>query len=282
MFGRRSDGIKLKTIDPFFKTIPYLMPDRIKSQQLIETYVDCEILDNFIKKMLEQGCELSYMHIAIASIVRLLAKRPRMNRFIKDSRLYKHKNISVSITVKKELKEDCPESTAKMEFNGTEDIFEIKQIIDAAINEAVNTDNSADQTTRMLMRFPHFIRKFVFRTIHRLDNKGRLPKSFIKTSPFHASAFLSNVKSIKLPHFFHHLYDLGTISLFVTMGKEALVPAVDGGEVVVKKQMGLGISVDERVCDGLYYSASLRYLYILLKNPEQLCRKLDNIEPDID
>lgn len=52
-----------------------------------------------------------------------------------------------------------------------------------------------------------------------LDKHGILPKAIIKASPFHTSAFLTNVASLGIDAIYHHLYDFGTTGIFLAMGK---------------------------------------------------------------
>ena len=51
------------------------------------------------------------------------------------------------------------------------------------------------------------------------------------------------------------------------------------GEVEVQKQMRLGLTLDERVCDGLYYGTSVRLLMKYMENPNLMMEKLP--EPEL-
>ena len=113
-----------------------------------------------------------------------------------------------------------------------------------------------------------------------LDRHSMLPNFIIQLSPFHTSAFITNLKSIKGPSIFHHLYDFGTTGMFFSMGKEALVPVVSGGAVVPGKRMPLQIVTDERFCDGFYFVSALRYLTSLYSHPEQLNKPLEELGAD--
>ena len=58
---------------------------------------------------------------------------------------------------------------------------------------------------------------FAVGMLKHLDKKGRLPKSIIEASPFHTSAFITNVGSIGIDSIYHHIYNFGTTSLFFAM-----------------------------------------------------------------
>ena len=102
------------------------------------------------------------------------------------------------------------------------------------------------------------------------DNRGMLPKSLINASPFHTSVFVTNLKSIKTDAIIHHLYNFGTTTLFVAMGKEKEVPVVENGKLAVGKVMNLGINMDERGCDGFYFARSLKVWNDMFQNPSVL------------
>ena len=63
MFGNRSDGRKLKTLDPIFKIIPTVMKERNDSQVLFKQDINLEPLDEYIDKKSEEGIRFSYMHV---------------------------------------------------------------------------------------------------------------------------------------------------------------------------------------------------------------------------
>jgi len=100
-------------------------------------------------------------------------------------------------------------------------------------------------------------------------------------SPFHTSAFITNLKSIKGPSIFHHLYDFGTTGLFFAMGKEAQVPVVAGKEIVIGKRMPMQIVTDERFCDGFYFVTALKKLRELWSNPALMKEPLEQLSEDI-
>ena len=82
MFGKRSDGKKLKNIDPIILMTTYIMPKRNDAmvQNLLEE--NCDGLDAFIRKKAEEGVKVTYMDVLICVLMRMYAERPKMNRFI--------------------------------------------------------------------------------------------------------------------------------------------------------------------------------------------------------
>ena len=122
MFGRRSDGRKLKTVPPFFRVIPNIMLERVDSQVYFKQDIILKYMDEYIDKKAEEGIKLSYMNIIYAALVRILAERPYLNRFAMNGTLYAINQIFVSLAIKKNFSDEGEETTIKLPFNGTENI----------------------------------------------------------------------------------------------------------------------------------------------------------------
>lgn len=283
MFGKRSDGKKAVGIDPIMRIMGTIMQHRYDAMvnHLIE--IECDGLDKFIDDESKRGHNFSYMDIVIAALVRTYAERPALNRFVMNTRVFDKNKISISITIKKSLRDGADEAAIKLEFDGSESIYDVKEQIDRIVreNKGVETSNGAEKVSRMLLRCPPFLLKFIMRTLIFSDKHGMLPKKLIKVSPFHSSAYLTNLKSISTPYVYHHLYDFGTVGLFVALGKEVVKPVSDAKNNTVRnaKMLQLGITLDERICDGLYYARSLKMMKSHVSNPETLKEKYELQKP---
>ena len=269
---KRSDGVLLKSLDPFVEIIPYIMEKRSDAQNFSKHVFCVDPIHAYIAEKRQQGHKFSYLHFFIAAYVRLIHERPQLNRFIMNSRIYQRNNIYVSMAIKHSLRSDDDETTVKFEFTGKENIFEVAEIIDRVIAEAkAEKDNSdTDKLTSLLMSMPGIVKKILVKIIKGLDQINLLPASIIKVSPFHTTLFFTYLKSINTNYIYHHLYDFGTTGLFVALGKTVRLPMVEGDQVVVKKCCQIGYTMDERICDGLYFSKTLRLLERYIENPHLL------------
>lgn len=272
MFGLRADGKKAKDLQPFFYVIPHIMKTRSDSQVYFKIDVPLEELDRYIAEKAEQGIKMSYMNIIYAALVRLLNDRPNLNRFAINGRIYDRNEINVSLAIKKNMTDEGTETTIKIPFTGKENIFEIKEILDKEIakNKENDENNKTDAFAKALSLIPSFIVRFFINILRVLDNHGLLTKSILKISPFHTSVFLTNVGSLGIDYIYHHLYDFGTTSLFLAMGKKKESYIYEDDEIRKTKCISLGFVGDERICDGYYYASSLKLLTRLLKKPELL------------
>jgi hypothetical protein len=286
MFGYRSDGKKLKNVDPIIRLTSYIMKTRNDAQVNLERDVNCQGIDEFIRNEFEKGNKYSYMHVVVAGLVRMYALRPKLNRFVMSGRIYARDKIYISFAVKKRLDDNSDETTIKLAFTGHENIKEIKAIIDDEIRKAsiISEETKTDKLARKLLNLPHFILSPVVGFVKLLDKFGIMPKSVIEASPFHTSCFLTNLKSLGIEHVFHHLYNFGTTGIFVGMGKEKRTAVVNkNGELNIAKIMKLGLVIDERVCDGFYYARSLKIGIKHMENPLLLIERLETlaIDPDL-
>lgn len=280
MFGFRSDGRKLKSIPPFFKIIPQVMRTRGDSQVYYDYDIPITQMDEYINKKAEEGIKISYMNIIYAAMVRLIAQRPQLNRFVMNGRTYARNDIYISLAIKKSLSDDGEETTIKLPFNGTENIFEIKEKLDKVITENKDTskENDTDILAKSLSLIPTFFLKIAVSFIMFLDKHGMLPKAIINASPFHTSAFLTNVASLGIDAIFHHLYDFGTTGLFLAMGKKKKSYIYEDEEFKQEKCISLAFVCDERICDGYYFASSVKIFNRYLKKPELLEENIEKIE----
>lgn len=280
MFGYRSDGRKLKNIPPFFKIIPQVMRTRADSQVYYSYDIPIKAMDEYINKKAEEGIKISYMNIVYAAMVRLIAQRPRLNRFVMNGRTYARNDIEISLAIKKNLTDEGQETTIKLPFTGNENIFEIKEKIDNVIAENKDTANSNDTDilATTLSLIPNFLLKLAISLVMFLDKHGMLPKFVIKASPFHTSAFLTNVASLGIDAIYHHLYDFGTTGLFLAMGKKKKGYIYDDETVKEEKCISLAFVCDERICDGFYFASSVKMFNRFLKKPELLEENTPKIE----
>jgi hypothetical protein len=269
---RRSDGYLLKDLKPFVKIIPYVMEKRSDAQNFAKQVFPAESIDKYIAEKKQAGYSFSYMHIFIAAYVRLIAERPQLNRFVMNNQIYQREKIYISMAVKRSLRDEGEETTVKFEFTGKEDIFEVAEIVDSNIAKALSykESNSTDKLAEMVMSMPGFVKKALVRTIKLMDKYNMLPKSIIDASPFHTTLFFTYLKSIDTNYIYHHLYDFGTTGIFAALGKTVKLPIVENDQVVVKKCCQIGYTMDERICDGLYYARSFKLLEKYFYNPKLL------------
>ena len=133
------------------------------------------------------------------------------------------------------------------------------------------SEDNSNAFMQKLMRLPSWLLRLVVKILFKLDRKGKVPYDLIRTDPNYASIFLTNLGSIGLDAGYHHLNNWGTNSFFGVIGKKHLAPEWhEDGSCTVHPVLDLGLTLDERIGDGFYYSGTVRLLRKLLENPELL------------
>lgn len=122
-----------------------------------------------------------------------------------------------------------------------------------------------------LQKLPRFIFKIVIAALNWMEYHGVYPTVLMNGDPYYSSCFITNLGSIKLHASYHHLAEWGTNSLFLVIGeKKPTVFVGADGTMEVHNGIDLGVTIDERIADGYYYSQSIKIIRHLLAHPELL------------
>ena len=215
------------------------------------------------------------MNVVYAAIVRILAEKPSLNRFVMNGRHYARNDISISLTIKREMTLESEETTLKIDFTGEENIFEIKAKLDEELNKSkkLSEENDTDQLAKILAKMPNLSLKIAVNLLRYLDRIGYMPKAVLKASPFHASAYLTNVGSLGIDAIYHHIYDFGTLGIFLAMGKKRKSYVFEEDKIIEARTISIAFVGDERICDGFYYASAFKSLNKYMKKPELLEEK---------
>jgi hypothetical protein len=284
-FGDRYDGRLLRSLDPLYLMIPYIMRTRVDSQNYFEDRIDVSALEEWLRAQRAAGRNVSFLHFFIAAYVRTISQRPRLNRFVAGRRIYARNEILVSFALKKRLNEDSPETVVKLPFSPTATVHEVARAVEAAVaaNKGASSKNEADVTARLFTLLPGLLIRFAVWFLAWLDVHGLMPRALHRVSPFHTSVFVTDLGSLGIRPIYHHLYEFGTTSLFLAFGAKERERALDeGGGVVLRKTVGLKVVADERICDGYDYVAAFKYFTRLFRHPEELEAPPARVVEDVD
>ena len=272
------DGIEVPCTDPIAYLMPYIMPRRTDSLVFFNFRFDLTNMEEFIRIHQEDIPGLSIFHMIFAIIVRCSAITPQVNRFIAGNRVYQRDHVRIAMNIKKSLSVDAPEGIINPCFEKNVTLKEIVEMSTEEMTKALadldNPQNDLDKLTSLLTHIPPFILRAFFRLIFFLDHRGKLPKFLLDVQPFHSGFYVTNVGSIGLPVIYHHLYDFGTTSCFVAIGrKETDTSSTKDGEIIRKKVLPLKLVMDERICDGYTFSRAYRTILKCFEHPEILLER---------
>ena len=285
-FGDRRDATLLRDTDALHFIMGIIYPNRADNEAYIAERVNLEPIKAYLAKKNVEGIPFKYtfFHVILTALVKTVTLRPKLNRFYANENYYQRNKVTAGFIIKKEFSDGSEEAVALLEArpDATIDTIheEIRQRVQATRSEQKmnTTDNSMD----ILNKLPRFLSKAAIRFIRWLDRHGWCPDFLIGDDPNYSSVFLSNLGSIRLRSGYHHLTNWGTSSLFCIIGEKKWTPLYDqNGLVEMRETVDLGLTVDERIADGYYYSKSIRLFKYLLEHPELLEQPL-NTEVEYD
>jgi len=278
-FGDRKDGAILKNIHPMHIVMPLMYPNRCDNEAFISERIDLTNVIAYLEKKNASNPEYKYnlFQVMITAMLKTITLRPKMNRFIANQAMYQRNEVSAAFTVKKVFSDHGEEALAIIHSKGSDNINTVHDEIyrqvsfcrSDKLDDGMKSVNLVGKTPRPVFNLLGLLLRF-------LDRHGWVPTALIKGDPYYSSVVLTNLGSIKLHAGYHHLTNWGTTSVFCAIGEMKKRPFYDDdGNVTMKPSVDLGLTIDERLADGYYYSRTVRLLKKLLENPELLELPLD-------
>ena len=274
-WGDRKDGVWLKDIPAMNRIMPSLLPNRADNEAHISVEIDLRPITAYLEKLNAGRTEDKYtfFHIVSAAIGKAFILRPKMNRFIVGSKMYQRNDVTIGFTVKKKFNDRAEEALAFFTYDPKETLESYHKKIMAQIH-LTKSDVEKDTSTGamdIVCKLPQWMIAGIVKLVLWLDKHGWAPEALVGSDPNHAAIFLSNLGSIGLPGGYHHLVNWGTNSCFVILGKKYLTKEYlpDGSEDL-HEVLPLGITLDERIADGYYYSGTVALVKELLTHPQLL------------
>jgi hypothetical protein len=274
----RKDGHRLKTISSFQKIYTFFMPKRSEAIVWDAVEVDVAHTVDFINKKKLEGHDITIFELVISALLRTTSQFPEINRFIYNHKFYARDEYSAAFAMNIEGKIVLRKVFAQPEW----DIFmvskKIKEVIDSTIKKPTDSN---DNTIDFFMKLPNFISSFCAILYPWLIDKGILPYASYKDNPLFSSCVVSDIGSFGLMSLYHHLYDWGNTSVFVTIGAMHKAPVVTPeGTLKVSDVIKFGFTIDERICDGkklsdmlLFFKECVENPWVLEKHPPQVIRE---------
>ena len=282
--GDRKEGRRVRTLPAMNYVVPYIMKNRCGAQNCFEDVIDITNIENYLDIKHREGyTDMTLLHVMLAAYVKVVAERPGINRFIAGRRIYARNNVECVMTIKKELSLESPDTCIKVELDPRDNIYNVYKKFQKIAHAAVEENTDFDKTAKIITKIPGFIFRLGMAILRGLDYMGLLPKSLMKVSPFHGSMIITSMGSIGIPAIYHHLYDFGTLPLFISYGNIFSADAVKRDGTKERHHfVTLKVVTDERICDGFYYASAFKKIKRYLAHPELLDQTLETVNEDID
>lgn len=276
--GDRWDGKLIRNLDSLHFVTGIIYPNRCDNEAFISERIDLTNINEYLKSKNYEGIDYKYnlFQLIVTALVKTLTLRPKMNRFIVNGNFYQRNEVSASFVVKKMFADHDAEALAFLHMKEDDNIDTVHDYIKNQVMDCRSDkiDSSTD-TMDIFNKLPRGLSKAVMRFVMKLDKYGKVPKSFVETDPYYSSVVISNLGSIKMKSGYHHLTNWGTCSMIVLIGEMKDRPFYDeNGKVEMRPSVDLGITIDERLADGYYYSKTMRLIRTLLEEPKLLEKPL--------
>lgn len=273
--GYRRDGTWLKDTNPMHRLEPFIFKTRNGSIIYFREKLDITHALEYLKeKNLNRPPEkkITLFHVLVAAMVRTATLKPGLNRFIAGKRIYQRNKMQVSYLVKQEKTESARMLAVKETFCPSDTLDRVADQVLVSVDRARH-ENAADSESlvKTFSKLPGWLISLVVAILRWLDNFDLVPESITSSDPFYASAFVANIGSLGVNAPYHHLYEWGTVSLFVAMGKYAEELRLDQtGKLIKETFVEITFTVDERIADGFYLARALQTFKQLMEHPEEL------------
>ncbi len=279
-WGDRKDAWLVRKIDGMHVIMPFMYKNRTDNEAFImETFDLTNVLAYLEKKNAEnQHPELPYkiFHFVVAAMIKTAWNRPLLNRFVRGKRYWDRKEVSAAFTVKKILADHADEVVAYLPYGPETTLDTVHETILKKVTSVRSGGANIVDTMNFVASMPHWMVGLIMWIVERLDFHGHVPAGIMKGDPSYATFFITNLGSIKLKAGYHHLSNRGSNSIFVVIGEMKKRPFYDdNGNVDMRMTIQLGMTLDERIADGVYFSNSVKVLKHLFEHPELLDRPAD-------
>ena len=285
-FGDRKEGRLLRSLDPYTKFMPYIRPTRNDGCNQYEESFEITQVDRRLRALRREGYKgLGMLHFIIAAYVRCVSMLPGVNRFVVGRRIYARNNIEIVMTVKRSMSVDATETSIKVIFEPTDTIFDVYRKMNEKIEEIKSSDEntSTDDVAATLCSLPRGILRLAVTVLRVMDYFGWIPQGLLDASPFHGSMIITDLGSLRLAPIYHHIYNFGTLPVFIAFGAKYHKYELNRkGEVCDNKYIDLKCVMDERMCDGHYYSQFLQGMRYIFQHPEIIETPPTKVVEDID
>ena len=264
--------------------VPFIMQKRSDSQNFFEDVIDITNVEKYLDEKHQMGyTDMTVLHVILAAYVRVICERPSLNRFIAGQRIYARNNIECVMTIKKEMTLESPDTCIKVVFDPRDDIYNVYKKFQKTAIEAINAPSDFDDVAKKLVKFPGFVFRGIMKLLHFLDYYGKLPKALMNVSPFHGSMVITSMGSLGIPAIYHHLYDFGTLPIFISYGSIFKADAIKrDGTREQHRFVTLKVVTDERICDGYNYASAFKKIKRYLLHPEVLDNTPETVHEDVD
>jgi hypothetical protein len=225
-----------------------------------------------IERKRAEGSRITLFHVMVNSLLRMGVAHPDLNRFISGRRLYQRREMSLSFTyvTSNGGKADTFSRIVFTPDDTQDDVS--KKILDTVEKARAVKPSGLKQKKDFLDIFaslPRFMIAFCIGIVRKLDYFGLFTKTIMSLLPTYCSVYAANLGYYGIDAPFHHLFDIGNASVFVTMGvahKEHIT--TEDLKFELRDVVNFAFTIDERVISGGEAAAAVKMFKRFMEHPE--------------
>lgn len=276
IFRDRCDSTRVLGQPALNALMPYMMRGRNESAVYYEKEINIENALAYLKELKNNHTEkedqnyFTLFGLIITAALKTVALYPQLNRFIHRRALYQRNHIAFSFIVKQEFDVSAPEVNAKIFLDADDTLSVVNAKIAETIADArLHGEGEGERFASVFHRIPggKAMMMSVYRVLHHFNIA---PWNLIKMDPLFSSIYFANLGSIGLNAPYHHMYEWGTTSLFIVIGKIFSKELWRNQTRTRQRYINIRITLDERIADGFLFAEAISAFYKMLSNPALL------------
>ena len=263
----RRDGKRIK-MSGFDRFLYYLKPRRSEAEVYISKTIDVTNLVKYMEKKKKINENITYFHLFSMAAAKIVYNNPYLNRFIIGGNKYQRNEVTLSFVAKTDFSDEASEFLKVIRVLEDDNVDTLSKKISGDVKKIRSKNvGKTDDFVNKLGRLPKFVMAFIVWVVKILDRHDMLPRSLTKDSIYHSSIILSNLGSIHCDGIYHNLTNFGTNSILCTIGEIKEDIRVVSGKEEKRFVCDFGITLDERIADGVYFAKCVNMLEYILNNP---------------
>jgi hypothetical protein len=266
----RFDGTYVRKAAPYYRMLPHFMPRINDAVIYYKLQADITGTLALIEAKRAEGRRVTLFHVMVWALLRMGVAHPDLNRFISGRRLYQRRDMSLSFTYANDV-DGKSDTFSRIVFVKEDGLDGVSDKIAGTVgrSRAERKDTGKDPLAAFA-KLPRWVLAAAFRGLRILDHLGLFTKLLMDLFPSFCSVYAANLGSFGIDAPFHHLFDLGNCSVFVTMGvahKEWIT--TEDGKFELRDVCNFAFTIDERVLSGGEAAAAVKMFKSILEHPER-------------
>ena len=206
--------------------------------------------------------DLRFFPVVLFACLKTAQLHPLFKRFVMGSRFYTHRHLWISTVIKADKTDEDSNAFVKLNFDDVKSPGDVQDKLDQAIRQTRNGSTpGSNGLMKGLSLIPSGVFKLALWFAQQLDTLDLLPNALLREDPLHTGLIIANLGSIGGSADHHHLFNWGTCSIVMTLG----TLSEDG-------QVEIGLSVDERIAEGVGFFKAMETFKAILEHPDEHLR----------